>query len=519
MSISIRGYKRGFTIVELSVVIAIIGILVAISIVGYGAWRERTAKTEVQSDLKQAASAMENARNFDNGYPATLPNSFTASQNVTVTLAGDANSFCIDGVSKVVPTIAYFINSTDHKDPVQGTCDGGPGAITPSGPGWTAISTGTATYTCAISTLGSKAYCWGNNTSGQLGNNSTTTSSTPVAVDTSGVLASKTIKSIAAGTGHTCVIASDDKAYCWGQNTYGQLGDNSTTSSSVPVAVDTSGLLAGKTLKSITAGTYSTCAIASDSNAYCWGYNYHGQLGNNSTTNSSVPVAVSTSGVLSGKTVKSISPIGNSYYVCAVASDNNAYCWGQNNYGQLGNNSTTKSSTPVPVSTSGTLAGKTVKSITVGSSHTCAVASDNNAYCWGYNYNGQLGNNSTTNSSVPVAVSTSGVLSGKTVNSITAGNNYVCAVASDNNAYCWGGNANGQFGNNSVTSSSVPVAVNTSGVLAGKILKSISAPVNASHTCAISSDYHAYCWGGRTNGRLGDGSTTGSTVPLKVNNP
>ena len=187
----------------------------------------------------------------------------------------------------------------------------------------------------------------------------------------------------------------------------------------------------------ISAGGLHTCAIAPDNNVYCWGNGYFGILGNNSTADSSVPVAVSTTGVLAGKTIKQISAGGS--YTCAIASDDKAYCWGNGSGGVLGNGSTTDSSVPVAVSTTGVLAGKTIKQISVGNFHTCAIASDDKAYCWGYNSFRQLGNNSTADSSVPVAVSTTGVLAGKTIKQISAGGSHTCAIASDNKAYCWGG--------------------------------------------------------------------------------
>ena len=153
------------------------------------------------------------------------------------------------------------------------------------------IGSGEGSRACAIS-LSNRAYCWGSGSSGQLGNNSTTNSSIPVAVNTTGVLAGKTIKQISAGSLYTCAIASDNKAYCWGRGDLGQLGNNSTTNSSIPVAVNTTGVLAGKTIKQISAGTSHTCAIASDDKAYCWGSGSFGALGNNSAANSSVPVRV-----------------------------------------------------------------------------------------------------------------------------------------------------------------------------------------------------------------------------------
>jgi alpha-tubulin suppressor-like RCC1 family protein len=155
-----------------------------------------------------------------------------------------------------------------------------------------------------------------------------------VAVTTSGDLSGKTILSISAGGNHTCAIASDSQAYCWGYNSYGQLGDGTTTNRSAPVAVTTSGVLSGKTIKTISAGGSHTCAVASNNQAYCWGRNAYGQLGDGSTNNSSVPVAVTTSGVLSGKAILSIS-IGYGSHTCAIV-DNQDYCWGYNTYGQLG---------------------------------------------------------------------------------------------------------------------------------------------------------------------------------------
>jgi alpha-tubulin suppressor-like RCC1 family protein len=303
-------------------------------------------------------------------------------------------------------------------------------------------------HTCALAD--GKAYCWGYNTLGSLGNNSTAHSLVPVAVDTSGVLSGKTVTQISAGSGHTCALA-DGKAYCWGSNHYaqynaGQLGNNSTTESFVPVAVDTSGVLSGKTVTQISAGGGHTCALA-DGKAYCWGGSSY------TATTGSVPVAVDTSGVLSGKTVTQV-VVGHSH--ACVLADGKAYCWGYNTLGSLGNNSTAHSSVPVAVYTSGVLSGKTVTQMEGGVAHECVLA-DGKAYCWGYNYYGQLGNNSTTNSLVPVAVITSGVLSGKTITQISGGNDHTCALA-DGEIYCWGYNNYGELGNNSTTDSHVPVA-------------------------------------------------------------
>ena len=324
-------------------------------------------------------------------------------------------------------------------------------------------------------------------------------------------------KHIIGGFGYVCAVALDGRVYCWGSNSNGKIGSGNTSSALVPSAVKISGALVGKVIKQIepsSAGNHS-CVIASDDKAYCWGHNGFGQLGNNNTVNSLTPVAVDTAGVLASKTIKQIASGGISS--CVIASDDKAYCWGSNNFGQLGNGNLKNSSTPTPVSTTGVLAGKTIKQITAGTEFTCAIASDDKAYCWGSNSSGQLGNNSTINSGVPVAVNTSGVLAGKTIKQISAGSSHTCAIASDDKAYCWGSNSSGQLGNNSTINSGVPVAVNTSGVLAGKTIKQISA--GSSHTCAIASDDKAYCWGSNSSGELGNNSTINSGVPTHVYAP
>jgi hypothetical protein len=382
---------------------------------------------------------------------------------------------------------------------------------------WKQISLGSQ-HTCAIS-LDDKAYCWGFNGSGQLGNGNTgTDSTTPVAVSTSGALAGKAILRISVGNSHSCVLASDNQVYCWGSNSYGELGNGNTgTISNVPVTISMSGVLSGKTIKQISARQSNTCVIASDDKAYCWGGNSYGQLGNGTTgTSSNVPVTVSAGGVLSGKSISNIA-VGD-YHVCVISFDGQVFCWGNNNSGQLGNGITgTNSNVPVAVSMSGVLAGKTVRSVSAGTYYTCAIASDSQAYCWGSNSNGQLGNNNiTVDSNTPVAVTTSGVFSGKTILSLMTGGDYGCAIASDSQAYCWGSNMFGQIGNNGNTSTAyaVPVAVDVAGPLAGETLSFIA--TGHGHSCAISTKNQFFCWGRNNFGQLGAGSSgTDSKVPLR----
>ena len=350
----------------------------------------------------------------------------------------------------------------------------------------TAIGAG-AKHTCAVLS-GGTVKCWGYNSYGQLGNGTTTSSRTPVQV--SGIT---NANAISAGDGHTCALLSDHTVKCWGNNSVGQLGNGTTTLHPTPVQV--SGIT---TATAISAGGNVSCALLSNGTIKCWGYNSYGQLGNGTTTSSLTPVQVA------DITTATAISAGVSH-TCAVLSGGTIKCWGYNSNGQLGNSTTTSSQTPVQV-----VNITTATAISVGSYHSCAVLSDGTAKCWGYNNYGQLGNHSKTSVSIPVSVvgvGGSGILSG--VTAISAENYDSCALLSSGETDCWGWNEYGQLGNGTTSDSSVRVQ-------ASGITNASAISVGNGHTCALLSDGTAKCWGHNSDGQLGDSTTTNRTTPVSV---
>jgi alpha-tubulin suppressor-like RCC1 family protein len=361
---------------------------------------------------------------------------------------------------------------------------------------------------------------WGNNSNGQLGDNSLTHRSTPVAVQQSGVLAGKTIVQVARGDGHSLALCSDGTVAAWGNNNYGQLGNNNTTTRQVPVTVNvTPGLsaLAGKTVIAIAAGDARSIALCSDGSLAAWGYNSHGQLGNNSQTSRSVPVAVNAApglSALAGKSVAAIAMGGD--HSLALCSDGTLVAWGKNVQGQLGNDSVLYSQVPVTVSTlagASALAGRTVITIAAGGNHSLALCSDGTVASWGEDYFGNQG--------LPRAVNMKAgesALAGKTVIGLAGGDEHSLALCSDGTVAAWGSNNTGQLGINSFTRPTTPVAVNTvsgTSALAGKSVVAIG--TGNLHSLALTLDGMAASWGWNPFGQLGDNTTFERLAPVAVN--
>lgn len=297
---------------------------------------------------------------------------------------------------------------------------------------------------------------------------------------------------VTTGGYHTCALMGDQSVWCWGQNTVGQLGDGAPGDSLTPVKVK--GL---PPALDVAAGEYHTCAVDTSNRVWCWGSNAYGELGIGTTSqDSNVPVQV-TGGLLASQVA------AGHEFSCAVTLTHTVDCWGDNNYGELGNGTKADSSTPVPVKG---LAN--VIQIATGFYHACAVESNGTLWCWGDNGNGELGNNSTTSSSVPVIVSM------QNVTQVSAGFSDTCAIGNaPGDLWCWGWDDVGQLGDGVTTDSHVPTQV--AGLSSG--VQQVS--VGMDSTCAIANvpGTAALCWGDNNHGKIGDGiQRTFTSFPSQV---
>jgi uncharacterized delta-60 repeat protein len=363
---------------------------------------------------------------------------------------------------------------------------------------------------------GTKLAAFGANESGQLGiTGAATQANVPTQVVGTAPIYQKTILSMRAGQAHSLAVASDGTVAAWGSNANGQLGNGTTTSATTPVAVTMSGVLAGKKVIAVAAGGQHSLALCSDGTLAAWGDGSFGQIGDNGVLDRTSPVLVNTSGALSGKRVIAISAGAN--HSAALCSDGTVVCWGGNTNGELGNGNNTQSNVPVAVATSGVLLGHTAIAIACGQNHTLALLADGTVAAWGLNASGQLGNNSTTPSNVPALVSTAGVLNGKSVVEIAAGGQSALVRCSDGILAAWGLNDRGQLGVNSATTSfTTPQAVLTSGVLSGKTI--VSLHMSQNHAGALCSDGSLAMWGAGNSGQLGNNAVSDSLAPVLANN-
>ena len=286
-------------------------------------------------------------------------------------------------------------------------------------------------HVCAVEQNTGKPFCWGDNIFNILGQPMSMVSSAATPMEVSG--SPPAFKSISAGWNHTCGVTTTGTAMCWGYYWNGRLGTGSTTSQSAPVAVSAPTGLSQVTYTSVTAGMLHSCGITTASKIFCWG-----QLGG---VTYSAPNEVA---AVNGASWSTLGLSSTAQAVCATNSASLTMCWGEGSGGQLGNNlygAGVKSATPVLVkNTSGGAFSPAFVSTTTGYIHSCGLTASGNAFCWGENSEGQLGNSSQVAAKTPVGA---GALS---FTKISAGNGHTCAIDSNADIYCWGTNVWGQLG-------------------------------------------------------------------------
>ena len=395
-----------------------------------------------------------------------------AEQTATPTLVASATTSATPSASATVVSTASAAPSATPTS--SATANPSATVLTSASPTLTLTRTATATVTVAMPMANSPIANVPFATKGSIGPKVAINSTT-----------GNPFTELAAGWSHTCGLVSSGTAYCWGGNSYGQLGDGTVGQQTAPVAVSS-----GRSYTMIVAGYSHTCGLGSGGTAYCWGANFRGQIGNGTTGQQTAPVAVS-----GERTFASL--VAGYHHSCGLTAAGTAYCWGSNDSGQLGDGTSGvnwdgSANRMVPVAVSG---GRAFTNLAAGGSHTCGLVSDGTAYCWG----GQ----STT---VPEEVA-----GGWTYTSLVAGGNHTCGLVSGGVPYCWGNNAYGQLGDGtSGTTGSVPTLV-AGGLSFSRLV------AGENFTCGLASNRAVYCWGRNGQGQLGDGTSgTNRSVPTLV---
>lgn len=355
-------------------------------------------------------------------------------------------------------------------------------------------------HTCALTTAG-HAYCWGLDSSGQLGDGGnesgagTAQAHRPVAV-----LGDLVFTGLAAASDHSCGLTALREVHCWGKNNSGQLGAGNTESRALPTAVATD---LGFDVLGRNTGNHM-CALTDDGAAYCWGRNQSGELGDAGLGDQSnapglVPDAPAFVRIAAGRG-----------HTCALMAEGAAYCWGSNFDGELGDGTQTGRAMPAPVA-----GGLDLVVIDAGQSHTCGLTTTGAAYCWGRNSSGQLGDGTPLSQrTTPIAVA-----GGLAYESLSVGEDHACGLTSDGTAYCWGRNTHGRLGDGSA-GPPFPDRDTPTPVTGGLTFVQIDAGGN--HTCAVTAGEAVYCWGSNWYGGLGDGNggpERVSSVPVRVLDP
>ena len=300
---------------------------------------------------------------------------------------------------------------------------------------------------------------------------------------------------IAAGTYNGCAILENQSMVCWGDNEYGQLGDGTTNGSVVPIYVN---VAANETPVEVTVGQVTACALMESGNIYCWGSGYYGKMGNGEPWNDDYVNTEMRQVLLpEGQGGQTVSISGG--HICTILDNGDVYCWGRGNQGQLGNGGTSNLNTPAKVNLPGQ---RSAIAISTGTYMTCAITTDGMGYCWGENDEGQLGNG-TTNSR---RTTPSEVLfpSGYTPVSISAGDDFACALMDNRKVMCWGENNDGRLGQGPLATDdeTTPVWVSMENSETAHFLD-----IGTKSACMILDSGETKCWGTNEEGQIGQGDT------------
>ncbi len=366
---------------------------------------------------------------------------------------------------------------------------------------WTQVTVG-AQHTCALAS-NARAYCWGSADWGKLGIGPTSTNQLRPTRVSGGLQFAQ----ISAGFRHTCAVTTDGKAYCWGENSSGQLGDGTTTSRTTPVLV-----AGGRHFDRIRAGGLHTCALTPAGKGFCWGDNGYGALGDGTTTRRTSPVAV-----VGGLELRRLMVGGQ--HSCGVTTANKGYCWGHGLVGELGQG--VKKNSPRPVAVSGGLGWQ---AILPGTDHTCGITTAGKAYCWGTfgtdTYSGLGTGNNADGALTPLPVAGT-----RSWRQLTAGSLHTCGITLANVPFCWGFNYVGQNGDGTTTIATgsptrVAGGLSFTGVATGvELFHAFDGP-EAEHSCGITAAGRIYCWGYNLDGQLGTGRSFAdqpkSLVPVQT---
>jgi alpha-tubulin suppressor-like RCC1 family protein len=369
----------------------------------------------------------------------------------------------------------------------------GPDSVRAMTVGAASVAAGTA-HSCAITSVGA-IHCWGDNSDGQLGNGAAPAGSTvAVAVRNAGAI--RIAVQVDAGDEHTCAINFDGLAFCWGDNSSGQLGIGAGADEHAPVRVEA---LADRTLVEIATGANHSCAIDDRGAAWCWGANAAGQLGvgGGQAADRAVPARVSTA---TGMTDPVVDIAAGKDTTCAATAEGIAWCWGAGGDGQLGYGGAADRAEPVRVSTAGPLDDVKVRQIAVGKEQSCAVDDAGRASCWGRTAGGSA--------LTPAAVG------GPSFRQVAAGTAHVCGLDRDASAYCWGDGGDGRLGDGGADHAIDPVRITQGARDLGSDLRDLD--VGDRHSCALDERGVAYCWGADDAGQAGNGGSGTSRVPMPV---